>query len=82
MEWETGETTYEPLSLLSGDDPVSCAEYGKAVTPVLDLVNATPFQWYSKRQSTVETATFGSKFVAARTAVDQVIYIWNTLIRV
>ena len=30
VEWETGETTYEPLSLLAGDHPVTCAEFGKA----------------------------------------------------
>jgi hypothetical protein len=27
VEWETGETTYEPLDLTAEDDPVSCAEY-------------------------------------------------------
>jgi hypothetical protein len=27
VEWETGETTYEPLDLIAKDDPVSCAEY-------------------------------------------------------
>ena len=32
-----------------------------------------------KRQSTVETATYGSEFVAARTAVDQIIDICTTL---
>ena len=32
-----------------------------------------------KRQSTVETATYGSEFVAARTAVDQIIDIRTTL---
>ena len=40
---------------------------GKAVTAVLHLVNAAPIQWYSKRHSTVETATFGSEFATART---------------
>ena len=52
---------------------------GKAVTAVLHFANATPFQWYSKRQSTVETATFGSQFVAPRTTVDQVMDTTNTL---
>jgi hypothetical protein len=27
VEWETGESTYEPLDLIASDDPVSCAEY-------------------------------------------------------
>ena len=29
MEWETGEITYEPLSVLASDDPITCAVYGK-----------------------------------------------------
>ena len=29
VEWETGEITEEPLSLISADDPVTCAEYAK-----------------------------------------------------
>jgi hypothetical protein len=52
---------------------------GRSVTAVLHLINKTPFEWYSKRQATVETATFGSEFVAARTAVDQIIDIRTSL---
>ena len=48
---------------------------GKAVTAVLHFLNQTPIDAYTKRQSTVETATYGSEFVAARTAVDQIIDI-------
>ena len=29
LEWANGETTYEPLSIISADDPVSCAIYAK-----------------------------------------------------
>ena len=29
VEWETGDTTYEPLSVLAADDPVTCASYAK-----------------------------------------------------
>jgi hypothetical protein len=29
VEWETGETTYEPLNAIAADDPVTCAEYAK-----------------------------------------------------
>ena len=31
---------------------------GKAVTACLHIVNATPSHWYTKRQATVETATY------------------------
>ena len=33
---------------------------GRAVTACLHLVNATPSHWHTKRQASVETATFGS----------------------
>ena len=46
---------------------------GRAVTACLHLVNATPSHWHTKRQATVETATFGSEFVAARIATDQIL---------
>ena len=52
---------------------------GKAVTAVLHFLNQTPIDAYTKRQSTVETATYGSEFVAARTTVDQIIDIRTTL---
>ena len=52
---------------------------GKAVTAALHFLNQTPIDAYTKRQSTVETATYGSEFVAARTAVDQIIDIHTTL---
>ena len=29
IDWETGEKTYEPLSVASADDPVICATYAK-----------------------------------------------------
>ena len=38
-----------------------------------------PFDWYLKKQATVETATYGSEFVAARTCVEQAIEIPLTL---
>ena len=35
--------------------------------------------WYSKKQATVETATYGSEFVAAKTATEQIMDIRQTL---
>ena len=29
VEWETGEITFEPLSIIGADDPVTCAAYAK-----------------------------------------------------
>ena len=35
--------------------------------------------WFLKRQATVETATYGSEFVAAKTATEQIMDLRNTL---
>ena len=52
---------------------------GRAVTGVLHLVNQTPIEWFSKKQATVETATYGAEFVAAQIATDQIIDLHTTL---
>ena len=52
---------------------------GQSVTACLHFVNGTPIDWFSKKQATVETATYGSEFVAARTCVEQIIDLRNTL---
>jgi hypothetical protein len=52
---------------------------GRSVTGILHLVNKTPFDWYSKKQATVETATYGSEYVAARICVEQIIELRTTL---
>ena len=43
------------------------------------LVNTTPTDWFLKRQATVKTATYGSEFVAAKTATEQIMHLRNTL---
>ena len=43
---------------------------GRSVTACLHFVNATPIDWFSKKQAAVETATYGAEFVAARTCVE------------
>ena len=42
------------------------------------FANATPIDWYSKKQATVETAAYGSEFVAARACIEQIIDLHNT----
>ena len=39
-------------------------------TGLLIFVNRSPIIWYSKKQNTVESSTFGSEFVAMRVAVE------------
>ena len=38
----------------------------RSVTGILLFVNNTPTKWYSKRQNTVETSTYGAELVALR----------------
>ena len=52
---------------------------GRALTGILHLLNGTPIDWYSKCQATVETATYGSEFVTARIATEQIIDLRTTL---
>ncbi|MCP4168443.1 MAG: Ty1/Copia family ribonuclease HI, partial [Chloroflexi bacterium] len=51
---------------------------GKSVTGLLHLANQTLIDQFSKLQSTAETATFGSEFVAARTGTEQIIELRDT----
>ena len=52
---------------------------GCSCTGVLHLLNQTPSSWLSSCQGQVETATYGSEFMAARQVVEQIINIRYTL---
>ena len=39
---------------------------GRYVTATLHFFNTTPGDWYSKRQATVENATYASEFGGAK----------------
>ena len=49
------------------------------MTGVLHYINKTPVDWYTRKQATVETATYGSEFSAARTAIEQIHGLRQTL---
>ena len=44
---------------------------GKAVTGVVHFWNKTPMDWYSKKQTTSKTATYGSKFLSDCTCFER-----------
>jgi hypothetical protein len=52
---------------------------GRSATGILHMLNLTIVDWFSKRQDTVELATYGLEFVAARQATEQIMDIRNTL---
>ena len=42
-------------------------------TGIILYLNTAPITWYSKKQTTVESSTFGSEFVALRLSAEQII---------
>jgi hypothetical protein len=66
-------TTFEDANLLHD------LTTGRSCTGILHLVNQTPIEWFSKLQTSVETATYGSEFVAARLASEQIMDLRYTL---
>ena len=44
----------------------------RSQTGILIFINRSPISWFSKRQNSVETSTFGSEFTAMRQAIDMV----------
>ena len=51
-EWETGEITEEPLSIIAQDDPVTCAAYAKAHN-LLHLPKWNKLKHIAKHQKTL-----------------------------
>ena len=45
----------------------------RAQMGILIYLNQTPIIWFSKKQNTVESSTFGSEFVALRIATEKII---------
>ncbi len=66
-------TTFEDANLMHD------LTTGRSVTGILHLINQTPIAWFSKRQGSVETATYGSELVAARIATGQIMDLRYTL---
>jgi len=52
---------------------------GRSCGGALDMLNQTPIDWFSKRQSQVETATYGSEFMVARNATERITDLRYTL---
>ena len=52
---------------------------GRSASGILEFLNGTPIDWFSKRQNQVETATYGSEFMVARQATERLIDLRYTL---
>jgi hypothetical protein len=53
-------------------DHAGCRVTRRSQTGIIVYMQKAPVVWYSKRQNTVESATFGSEFIALKTAIDHI----------
>jgi hypothetical protein len=60
------------MSCFVDADHAGCRVSRRSHTGVLIYINRAPIIWFSKRQNTVESSTFGSEFVAMKQAVELV----------
>ena len=67
VEWETGEKTYEPLSVLAADDPVTCATYAKE-NDLLHIDGWKRFRSLAKRDKILARAVMQSKISQVRSS--------------
>ena len=65
MEWKTGEITYEPLSVIASDDPITCAVYAKE-HDLLALDGLKRFKHLVKHDKTLARAIKQSKIRQVR----------------
>jgi hypothetical protein len=66
-------TTYADANLMH------CLVTGRSMSGIIHMVNQTPIQWFCKKQNVVETATYGSEFMVARQATEQIMDLRYTL---
>ncbi len=52
---------------------------GRSCSGILEFLNQTPVDWFSKRQDQVETATYGSEFMVARQGTERLTDLRYTL---
>ena len=65
VEWETGEITFEPLSIIAADDPVTCAAYAKE-NGILALEGWCRFRNLAKKDKVLGKALEQSKIRQVR----------------
>ena len=65
VEWETGEITFEPLSIIAADDPVTCATYAKE-NDLLALEGWRRFRSLAKKDKVLARAIKQSKIRQVR----------------
>jgi len=87
-EYNWSSTVYGDVSeILPKDAPIPLGRYvtlshyvdANLYHDMLTGMNKAPINWYSKKQATIETATYGSELVSAHLAVDQIVGLHQIL---
>ena len=65
VDWESGEVTYEPLALISKDDPITCAVYAKK-HDLLDTTGWKHLKRYAKTSKRLIRAVKQSRICQVR----------------
>ena len=60
------------MSCFVDADHAGCRATRRSHTGIIIFINRAPILWFSKRQNTVESSTFGSEFVAMRIAIEMI----------
>jgi hypothetical protein len=64
-----------PINIFCDADHAHDKVTGRSITGIIGMVGSTPVLWESKRQTSVQTSTFGAEFTALKKAVEKVITI-------
>ena len=60
------------MSFFVDADHSGCRVTRRSHTGVVIFINRAPILWYSKRQNTMESSTFGSEYIVMKTDVDMI----------
>ena len=60
------------MSCFTDADLAGCLETRRSHSGIIIFCNRAPILWFSKRQTTVETSTFGSEIIALRIAIKMI----------
>jgi hypothetical protein len=58
------------ISVFCDATHATCLATRRLMMGILIFLNGAPIRWYSKRQNTIESSTFGSEFVAMKIAME------------
>jgi len=62
-----------PITVFKDTSHAPCLDTRRSVTGILILLGNAPIFFYSKRQNTVESSTYGSELVAMRIAIENLL---------